>query len=949
MLCILATNLIGNIDEAFMRRITYVVRFPFPDAAMREEIYRRTIPAAAPLADDIDWAFLAEKFELSGGHIKNIVLSAAFLAALEGQSIGMSHLLRSAVGEMKKNETKSSWSGRSCGSTRTCWTAEPVPETERGRREQKRGGSPLKRNTRFTLGKKLLLMVLLVSLILSAAALAASYWAYLRDTRALYGQFGESIAKTLASRLNQEELDGYARHGLEDERYQEIQDALETAAREGGAVRMDIVCPQENGLLILFSTGEADTEGRASLGDIRPLKNDLADVLADMRAGGTVDPVTWRDGELGWRMMTAAPVPQSDGGAAAYVVAELDMGPAIQEERGFLLGIGSLLAVLAAGLIVAYMLVIRRSFIQPIRLLTKAAQDYEGGEDKSTFTKVKIKSHDELRTLSDAFRMMLVEIDLNNFEQKELAVREQKLEIELQLANELNSSMLPKELPQREQGYEFDVHGLLCSGREVEYDFYDYFMLDQDRLCVIIGAVPGEGIPQALYTVMAQTAIKSQLRSGVPLAAAMTAANSQLHEMSGTFVLHALVGVLDGMTGKFSCINAGQEVPLLMRSQDWYEWVQAPPYAPLGQNENVVYQVLDLELHQGDRMFFHTQGLGEIQDQHGKAFSEEQLRAALNLSESRGLDLVRQLEFIRDEAAAYSSRVQVDGYAMLTLEYRRKDRAMAHCVLTAGPEGERKLMNFLRGQLKANGYTGRRQAEAAVLADELFVLCCQQAEPDARFLAQCAIPEGEDLIVLRLKGPMGAKDPLKSAQGDSAARAAEYVVQNTQRVTFETILSGEAGPAGAGAEVCPGSAEGVPLHRADPGAAGRGGGGDFCQHRSLRISPGSDGVGPDSLSGGAGPAADSGSVCGWRRSVQSPGQKGCGYYPVRGGAEYWRAWDFDGEALHGRGGLCVLRRKEHSDTYKAPLNPKRRPYRCIAAAQLTKYENLHSCGTVDKI
>ena len=644
----------------------------------------------------------------------------------------------------------------------------------------------MKRNTSFTLGKKLLLMVLLVSLILSAAALAASYWAYLRDTRALYGRFGESIAKTFASQLDLEELDGYAQRGLEDDRYQEIQSALEAAAKEGGVARLDIVRPQENGLLILFSTGEADTEGRESLGDIRPLDNDLADALADMRAGGAVDPVTWRDGELGWRMMTAAPVPQADGGAAAYVVAELDMGPAIQEERGFLLGIGSLLAVLAAGLIVAYMLVIRRSFIQPIRLLTKAAQDYEGGENKSTFTKVKIKSHDELRTLSDAFRMMLVEIDLNNFEQKELAVREQKLEIELQLANELNSSMLPKELPQREQGYEFDVHGLLCSGREVEYDFYDYFMLDQDRLCVIIGAVPGEGIPQALYTVMAQTAIKSQLRSGLPLAAAMTAANSQLHEMSGTFVLHALVGVLDGMTGKFSCINAGQEVPLLMRSQDWYEWVQAPPYAPLGQNENVVYQVLELELHQGDRMFFHTQGLGEIQDQQGRAFSEEQLRAALNLSESRGLDLVRQLEFIRDEAAAYSSRVQVDGYAMLTLEYRRKDRAMAHCVLTAGPEGERKLMSFLRGQLKANGYTGRRQAETAVLADELFVLCCQQAEPDARFLAQCAIPEGENLIVLRLKGPMGAQNPLESTKGDSAARAAKYITQNAQRVTFES-------------------------------------------------------------------------------------------------------------------------------------------------------------------
>ena len=102
--CIMATNLIGNIDGAFMRRITYVVRFPFPDAAMREDIYRRLIPERAPVDPDIDWSFLAEKFELSGGHIKNIVLWAAFLAAQEERPIGMAHLVRAAVGELKKNE-----------------------------------------------------------------------------------------------------------------------------------------------------------------------------------------------------------------------------------------------------------------------------------------------------------------------------------------------------------------------------------------------------------------------------------------------------------------------------------------------------------------------------------------------------------------------------------------------------------------------------------------------------------------------------------------------------------------------------------------------------------------------------------------------------------------------------------------------------------------------------
>ena len=102
--CLLATNLIGNIDEAFMRRMTYVVRFPFPDAPTREEIYRRMIPASAPTEGDIDWEFMAKTFELSGGYIKNIALSAAFLAAGEDAPISMRHMLRAAVNELKKNE-----------------------------------------------------------------------------------------------------------------------------------------------------------------------------------------------------------------------------------------------------------------------------------------------------------------------------------------------------------------------------------------------------------------------------------------------------------------------------------------------------------------------------------------------------------------------------------------------------------------------------------------------------------------------------------------------------------------------------------------------------------------------------------------------------------------------------------------------------------------------------
>jgi AAA+ superfamily predicted ATPase len=100
--CILATNLSDNIDAAFMRRITFVVHFPFPNAAERRAIYTKLLPDGMETDSDINWDYIAEKFSLSGGYIKNIVLSAAFMAADEDRPMCMRHLLVSAVDELRK-------------------------------------------------------------------------------------------------------------------------------------------------------------------------------------------------------------------------------------------------------------------------------------------------------------------------------------------------------------------------------------------------------------------------------------------------------------------------------------------------------------------------------------------------------------------------------------------------------------------------------------------------------------------------------------------------------------------------------------------------------------------------------------------------------------------------------------------------------------------------------
>ena len=100
---ILASNIAANIDQAFLRRLDFVIEFPIPDASLRAEIWRRSLPSEAPLGDDIDIAFLARQFTFTGGDIRSVTLDAAFRAARLGTAIDMALLLRSVSRQLAKH------------------------------------------------------------------------------------------------------------------------------------------------------------------------------------------------------------------------------------------------------------------------------------------------------------------------------------------------------------------------------------------------------------------------------------------------------------------------------------------------------------------------------------------------------------------------------------------------------------------------------------------------------------------------------------------------------------------------------------------------------------------------------------------------------------------------------------------------------------------------------
>jgi len=428
-----------------------------------------------------------------------------------------------------------------------------------------------------------------------------------------------------------------------------------------------------------------------------------------------------------------------------------------------------------------YFFLVRRIVLQPVRLITSRAQAYANGE-RGGVSQLKLKGGDELAALADALRMMLVEIDLQGLEQTELTVREQRVEEELKMAEEINAAMLPKALP--EGGLGVDIRGRVEQAQEFNCSFYDYFLLDQGKLAVVVGETPGEGMSPALFTVVAKTTVKSQLRSGLPLARAMSAANRQLFEIGQGMALNVLVGVLD-QEGVFTYINANEQPMLKLRAGDRYDYITGPVYAPLGQNENVSYQVQTVTLRQGERLFFHTKRLDEILDGEDRAFGEQRLQASLNVSRGRNLDLDGLLRFMSDEGKAFARRPEkAGGFTTVVLEYQRTSRDLAHCDITGDSEGTARMRAFLKRQLEENGLSRRTVAETVVLAEELLTLCLWQREPGGMLTVECAVPREGDAVILRLKGNLGGRDPLEHAAGGPAASAAAFIRSSARQVTF---------------------------------------------------------------------------------------------------------------------------------------------------------------------
>ena len=209
--------------------------------------------------------------------------------------------------------------------------------------------------------------------------------------------------------------------------------------------------------------------------------------------------------------------------------------------------------------------------------------------------------------------------------------------------------------------------------REVGGDFYDFFLTDDDHLCMVMADVSGKGVPAALFMMASMIILQNNAMMGKSPAEILKDTNTAIcaNNRMDMFVT-VWLGILEISTGRLTAANAAHEYPALMRAGGSYELVKDPHGFVIGGLEGMKYTDYELRLEPGTKLFLYTDGLPEATDAALTQFGTARMLEALNADPGAAPE--QTLKNMRTAVAGFvKDAEQFDDLTMLCLEYRGKD------------------------------------------------------------------------------------------------------------------------------------------------------------------------------------------------------------------------------------------------------------------------------------
>ena len=384
-----------------------------------------------------------------------------------------------------------------------------------------------------------------------------------------------------------------------------------------------------------------------------------------------------RSEELGWYCAAAYPIIDAAGETFAYVFVDLTLNNVIREMGGYLLYVT--VGILVVSLFVALHARkrMRKDVAEPVRAISEAAEAYvrgkaEGAEDPC-FAGLNIHTRDELEDLSRIMADMEETISEHEQQIKTITSQEERTKTELGMAGRIQRSMLPQMFPPFPERNEFDIFASMEPARMVGGDFYDFFLIDEDHLALLIADVSGKGIPAALFMMISEVIIKSCAMLGKSASEILTKTNEGLcSDNKVEMFVTVWLGILEISTGRITASNAGHEYPALMR-EGRFSLLKDKHGFVIGGMDGMTYPEYEVRLQPGDKLFLYTDGLPEASDRDNRMFGKDRMLASLN--RNPGASPREILETIRHDVDEFvGDAEQFDDLTMLCLDYYGGDR-----------------------------------------------------------------------------------------------------------------------------------------------------------------------------------------------------------------------------------------------------------------------------------
>ncbi len=317
----------------------------------------------------------------------------------------------------------------------------------------------------------------------------------------------------------------------------------------------------------------------------------------------------------------------------------------------------------------------RKTLTNPLEGIAKASDEFVKKmeahvlPENLTFTPIRVTTQDEIKVLADNVKSMADGVQSYMTDLASVTAEKERISTELSVARDIQASALPRNFEAFSDRPEFDLYASMDPAKEVGGDFYDFFLVDEDHLVLVMADVSGKGVPAALLMMVAKKLIKHTAHKGGRPAQILEEVNTDLCEGNKEdFFVTVWLAIIELSTGKGIAANAGHEHPALRKAGGEYELVIYRHSPAVGTMEDIPFKEHTFELSPGDDLFVYTDGVPEATNEDNELFGTDRMLAALNADPNRSPKEILK-KVTEDIETFVAGAEQFDDTTMLCFKY----------------------------------------------------------------------------------------------------------------------------------------------------------------------------------------------------------------------------------------------------------------------------------------